>query len=68
MTVVDLAKKLKMHVISEGVETLDQVEFLDKINCDLIQGYYFAKPMPMDEFEEMWFNEMEKSGVMISRK
>ena len=68
MTVVDLAKKLKMHVISEGVETLDQVEFLDRINCDLIQGYYFAKPMPMDEFEEMWFNEMEKSGVMISRK
>ena len=68
MTVVDLAKKLKMHVISEGVETLDQVEFLDKINCDLIQGYYFAKPMPINEFEDMWFGELKKIGVAVSRK
>lgn len=58
-TVVDLAKKLKMQVISEGVETLDQVEFLDEIKCDLIQGYYFAKPMPMSDFEEMWLKEIE---------
>ena len=65
MTVVDLAKRLKMHVISEGVETLDQVEFLDKINCDLIQGYYFAKPMPLSEFEAMWFGELEKNGTAI---
>lgn len=60
-TVVDLAKKLKMHVISEGVETLDQVEFLDEINCDMIQGYYFARPMPLPEFEKLWFNELEKT-------
>lgn len=59
-TVVDLAKKLKMHVISEGVETLDQVEFLDEINCDMIQGYYFARPMPLDEFEKLWFKELEE--------
>ncbi len=59
-TVVDLAKKLRMHVISEGVETLDQVEFLDEINCDLIQGYYFAKPMPMKDFEELWFKDLEE--------
>lgn len=57
-TVVDLAKKLRMHVISEGVETIDQVEFLDEINCDLIQGYYFAKPMPLKDFETLWFDEM----------
>ncbi len=60
-TVVDLAKKLKMHVISEGVETLDQVEFLDEINCDLIQGYYFARPMPINEFETLWFKELEEA-------
>lgn len=59
-TVVDLAKKLKMHVISEGVETLDQVEFLDEINCDMIQGYYFARPMPLPEFEKLWFSELEE--------
>lgn len=59
-TVVDLAKKLRMHVISEGVETIDQVEFLDEINCDLIQGYYFAKPMPLSDFEELWFKDLEE--------
>ena len=57
-TVVDLAKRLRMSVTSEGVETIDQVEFLDEINCDLIQGYYFAKPMPLRDFEELWFKEM----------
>lgn len=61
-TVVDLAKKLRMHVISEGVETLDQVEFLDEINCDLIQGYYFAKPMPLKDFEELWFRSLEEQN------
>ena len=66
MTVVDLAKRLKMHVISEGVETIDQVEFLDKINCDLIQGYFFAKPMPLSEFEALWFSELQKNGAAIT--
>ncbi len=61
-TVVDLAKKLRMHVISEGVETLDQVEFLDEINCDLIQGYYFAKPMPLKDFEELWFESLKEQN------
>lgn len=58
-TVVDLAKKLRMHVTSEGVESIDQVEFLDEIDCDLIQGFYFSKPMPIMEFEKLWFGEME---------
>ena len=61
-TVIDLAKKLDMHVISEGVETLDQVEFLAEKNCDLIQGYYFAKPMPFKDFEELWFKELEENN------
>ena len=61
-TVIDLAKKLDMHVISECVETLDQVEFLAEKNCDLIQGYYFAKPMPFKDFEELWFKELEENN------
>lgn len=59
-TVVDLANKLHMFVISEGVETIEQVNFLDRINCDLIQGYYFAKPMPLADFEKLWFREIEE--------
>lgn len=58
-TVVDLASKLNMNVISEGVETREQVEYLTDIHCDMVQGYYFAKPMKIHEFEERWFGEME---------
>lgn len=53
-TVVDLASNLNMEVISEGVETKEQVEFLTEIKCAMVQGYYFAKPMNMDSFEELW--------------
>ena len=57
-TVVDLAKNLDMEVISEGVETLEQVEFLTEINCAMVQGYYFAKPMPISAFEELWYKDI----------
>lgn len=58
-TVVDLAANLNMEVISEGVETLEQVEFLAEINCDMVQGYYFAKPMTMSDFETLWNKELD---------
>jgi len=48
-----------MEVISEGVETLEQVEFLAEINCDMVQGYYFAKPMTMSDFETLWNKELD---------
>ncbi|MGL4993669.1 MAG: EAL domain-containing protein [Bacteroidales bacterium] len=37
--------------MSEGVETLEQMEFLSTIGCDQVQGYYYAKPMPFPLFE-----------------
>lgn len=49
--IIALAKKINMAVVAEGVETLEQVEFLKSINCDLIQGYYFSKPLTIKEFE-----------------
>lgn len=51
--VVAMADKLKMPVIAEGVETKEQADFLGEIGCDIIQGYYYAKPMPVKEFEKM---------------
>ncbi|WP_236875923.1 ATP-binding cassette domain-containing protein, partial [Clostridioides difficile] len=45
-TYLDLAKKLNMNSISEGVETILQMDYLKKINCDMIQGYVFSKPLP----------------------
>ena len=53
---ISLAKKLDMRIVAEGIETREQVDFLAEMNCDLIQGYYFAKPMPINEFEEKAFS------------
>lgn len=52
--VIKLANELKMPTIVEGVETIEQVDFLRGIGCDMFQGYYFAKPMPVAEFEEKY--------------
>lgn len=54
---IALAKKLDMRIVAEGIETREQVDFLATKDCDLIQGYYFAKPMPLDEFEQLAFGE-----------
>ena len=51
--VVAMADKLGMPVIAEGVETKEQADFLGRIGCDIIQGYYYAKPMSMEEFEQL---------------
>ncbi len=48
--VINLAKTLDIAVIAEGVETKDQYEFLKEMCCNAIQGFYFAKPMPFNEF------------------
>jgi len=61
-TVVDLAKNLDMQVISEGVETVEQVDFLQDIECHMVQGYFFAKPMPIKEFEELWTKNLASAA------
>lgn len=52
--VIDLAKKLNMKIVVEGIESREQVEFLTAQECDLIQGYFYAKPMPVAEFAEKY--------------
>ncbi|WP_052635873.1 EAL and GGDEF domain-containing protein [Peptoclostridium litorale] len=52
-TIIAIAKILNMKVVAEGVETLEQVEFLREKECDLIQGYYYSRPVTFDEFEKM---------------
>ena len=49
---IKLAKSLNMRTVAEGVEIKDQVDFLARQGCDMIQGYYFAKPMPNEEYEK----------------
>lgn len=50
--VVDMAKRLHITSLCEGVETLEQSDYLSEIGCEIQQGYYFSKPIPQDEFEE----------------
>lgn len=52
---INLAKKLDMRIVAEGIEKREQVDFLAGEHCDLIQGYYFAKPLPVEEFEKQAF-------------
>ena len=52
-SVVQMARRLKLAVIVEGVETKEQAAFLKSIGCQDAQGYYFYKPMPVEEFEAL---------------
>jgi EAL domain-containing protein (putative c-di-GMP-specific phosphodiesterase class I) len=48
--ILGLAKNFGLAVTAEGVERIEQLQFLQQEGCDEIQGYYFAKPMPLDAF------------------
>lgn len=52
-TLIVLAHKLKKLVVAEGIEEREMVDFLRDAKCDIIQGYYYAKPLPKDEFLEL---------------
>ena len=57
---VELTQELDKHVVCEGVETEAQADYLRNIACDMAQGYLYAKPMPMNEFEALLDRETEK--------
>ena len=50
---VQMIHQLGMEMIAEGVETVEQADFLKDIDCSEMQGYYFYKPMPVHEFEKI---------------
>jgi EAL domain-containing protein (putative c-di-GMP-specific phosphodiesterase class I) len=49
--IISMAKALDMEVLAEGVESKSQKDFLLSANCDMIQGYYYAKPMKLEHFD-----------------
>ncbi len=53
-SVMKMAKEIGMPVITEGVETIEQVHMLTKMGCDTFQGYYFSKPISVGEFERLY--------------
>ncbi|MCM1334078.1 MAG: EAL domain-containing protein [Bacteroides sp.] len=52
-SVVSLATALDISTICEGIETKEQASLLTKLGCDMAQGFFFAKPMPIDDFEKL---------------
>lgn len=51
--IMQMAHSLKMQTIAEGVETKEQVEFLKSIGCQWVQGFYYSRPIPADEYEKL---------------
>ncbi|SET37713.1 PAS domain S-box-containing protein/diguanylate cyclase (GGDEF) domain-containing protein [Natronincola peptidivorans] len=52
-TVIDLAHNLGLKVVAEGIETKEQLDFLKRNGCDIGQGYYFSKPVPVEDIESL---------------
>ena len=50
---IRLGKLLNMKIVAEGVEEKDQVDFLAGEDCDMIQGYYFSRPLCVEDYEKM---------------
>ena len=50
-SIINLIGRLGKKSVAEGVETTQQLDYLEKLGCDIVQGYVFDKPLPKDEFE-----------------
>jgi diguanylate cyclase (GGDEF)-like protein len=64
--IVSLAHSLRLKVVAEGVETVEQLKFLQSVGCDQYQGYHFSPPLPASEFAELvssWQKAEDRSSV-----
>lgn len=53
-TIISIAKNFELNIVAEGVETFEQLAFLNKKDCDVFQGFYFEEPMPSITFEKKY--------------
>lgn len=60
--IIVMAHKMHLSVVAEGVETREQMQRLQSVGCDYVQGYFFAKPMPAAEFEALWQKQYCRSA------
>lgn len=68
MYTIALAKELGLHITAEGVEDADQIAFLKENGCDSVQGYYYSKPLPIDEFEQKIYAQMDSEPELSQEK
>ena len=57
--ILDIAKYLHLTVVAEGVETENQLQILRDAGCDIVQGFYFSRPLPAEEFEALIQKEIQ---------
>src|SRR5690606_672226 len=65
-SIILMAHRLHIKVVAEGVETKDQMKLLKEMDCDIIQGYYYSKPLPSTElldFLELWEIHKQERNV-----
>ena len=55
-SIIDMAHKLRIITVMEGVKNKKEMEYLQEIGCDILQGYYFDKPLPISEFEKKYID------------
>lgn len=55
-SIIDLAHKLRLEVVAEGVENEEEVRILESLNCDMIQGFFYSKPLHPDKFVDYYNN------------
>ncbi len=58
--ILELSEQLNMETVAEGIETQEQIDFLRELGCDIVQGYYFSRPLPEQEFET-WVEEFKNT-------
>ncbi len=59
-TIMTIAHNLSLNVVAEGVEQAEQLEMLRKLRCDVIQGYYYSKPLSAEEFSQFLLQQKQK--------
>lgn len=64
-SVIAMSKKLQLHTVAEGIETLSQADCLRGMGCDVAQGFYFARPMPSQDFERILRGEKNQETVPV---
>jgi EAL domain-containing protein (putative c-di-GMP-specific phosphodiesterase class I) len=67
-TILALAKNLKYAVVAEGVETVEQLEFLKELQCDYMQGYLFSKPLPAYDMTALLIESATKLPAYCFKK
>ena len=61
--IIGIAKNLKIPVVAEGVETGEQLAILKELGCEMVQGYYFSRPLPSADFEAEYVSSLQDAEL-----